>query len=394
MEIIFPTFCHISEYGQQGYEALHRMIASSAPLILWSPSGLMLDHYHSIEKCRISTEELLRYVENGRAQIIGRERWILDKKFRQQHPWEGAKWLDNFDGVIKSICNEDERLPESQRRVRVVEEEDGYRWADKFLAEEPQTIDEIWRLIRYGHAPVGSLQRAKLQKTKKGAVREVLRDARNHARAFELAIAQVPFISHREGKFFRLLEVKHGQPAEPANNTETRARSGLVKVSQEMLRLLERLDQLQKPSTFKSFVGSEAHRELTQWLCLISATAREVRPQAIDRYLLKDLKQRIEGGYSKPSWSHIIVPEGRWDSLVTFGGLATSIVGFAMDPTLILGITGLILSIVPIGTGISRRLGLVRPDYHGPQWPFLYTFGAPPKSEHIMVMKRLLDELT
>ena len=74
----FPTFCHISEYNEAGYRLLHRMLAMSQPLILWAPTSAGLEH----EQCRIPPPKFIRYVEEGRIRVFGREPWLTSRVFR------------------------------------------------------------------------------------------------------------------------------------------------------------------------------------------------------------------------------------------------------------------------------------------------------------------------
>src|SRR5258708_23032304 len=128
MKRVFSTFCHINDYEKAGYASLHRMIVSSFPLVLWGPSGRLLQTYYDKQICRISPQQFLTYVEKGFIRIIGRENWILDKNYRQNYPWEGGRWLDSFDDAIKSIYLNQETVPEDERIVSVVEGEDGPTW--------------------------------------------------------------------------------------------------------------------------------------------------------------------------------------------------------------------------------------------------------------------------
>jgi hypothetical protein len=71
-EILFPTFCHIGEYDEYGYQILHRMLAVSQPLILWAPTSPLLER----GQCRIPPRNFLRHVEEGRIRVFAREQWL------------------------------------------------------------------------------------------------------------------------------------------------------------------------------------------------------------------------------------------------------------------------------------------------------------------------------
>jgi hypothetical protein len=69
-ERVFPTFCHINDYLLEGYGSLHRMIAVSDPLVLWAPSGFVIEKLFNVGKCKVSAEDLVQYIELGHVQII------------------------------------------------------------------------------------------------------------------------------------------------------------------------------------------------------------------------------------------------------------------------------------------------------------------------------------
>ncbi|MGY2062219.1 hypothetical protein ACW9HQ_45700, partial [Nocardia gipuzkoensis] len=69
---LFRTFCHINEYGCEGFEKLHQMVATSAPLVLWGPSSMLIDSPH----CRLGRKEFLDLVECGSIRILARRKWL------------------------------------------------------------------------------------------------------------------------------------------------------------------------------------------------------------------------------------------------------------------------------------------------------------------------------
>ena len=45
MDRMFPAFCHISEYGEKSLKHFPRLVALSAPLVVWGPSAVELSAY-------------------------------------------------------------------------------------------------------------------------------------------------------------------------------------------------------------------------------------------------------------------------------------------------------------------------------------------------------------
>lgn len=372
-------FCHVSDYGARGYQNLHRLIATSRPLVLWAPSAFVLKEQYDRGKARIDPRTLASFVESGYVQIIGRENWLTDEHFRRNHRWSGAVWTD-FDARVKSICVEDQSLPEAARRVSVVEPEDGYVWADQLIADEPQRIEEVWKLLQSRRVPVGTRERvARLgDPAKVTAVREVLRDTRNHSRAFELADSDIMAMSNGYSKFFRLLESR-GSLRRPSSSGPPKER-----IVDATVKLLGRLESMGPTSSLEKFVGSREHEELTEWMAIVFREAKSVKRTELEEFLRTRLGEEVEGGQVQETWLRFFgLPEARVGGSLTATGLVLAIVGFVLDPTHLLGIAGVGVGAFPMVSGICRRLGLVKPEYKGPEWPFMYAFGNRPSAQDI-----------
>src|SRR5436305_2052772 len=86
--LIFPTFYHINDYDEDGYASLPQLIATSYPLVLWSPSGRLLESCYNDRNnpCSISPEQFVKLVEAGHIHIIARA-WWFDRAIRDKYPW-------------------------------------------------------------------------------------------------------------------------------------------------------------------------------------------------------------------------------------------------------------------------------------------------------------------
>ncbi len=403
MEQLFSAFCHISIYDEKGFGLVPQMIETSYPLILWAPPGARWNEYYDRGICSVSPEELVNYVEKGFVQIVGREKWLLDEQYRHKYadnqPF--AKWHENFDGALKSIWRDQQSMPEHERSVRIAPDEDGWQWADALLQAEPDRIDRIWERIMKGQIPQYSLKKIRAQgygeKDKYKAVRQVLHDVRDHRKAIYDAQANIPFLLYEsEVKFFRFLERSGSIKLNLKRETKTRAIS--PQFTEEVHRLLERFKHPEKVYSLASFVGSETHKDLAKWLHSTAHLAEQYSKQDLKKFMVGQLKRDIERG---------LQPENAWNILgpslvekgATVGSVITGIAslffsGLVFDLSTAITLTGITMSAVPVISGISQRLGIIKPNYSGPQWPYLLRFDRTPTKWDIREVTVILEVLS
>ncbi|MHB8595445.1 MAG: hypothetical protein ACYDER_01390 [Ktedonobacteraceae bacterium] len=404
MERIFPTFCHVSDYGEFGHGLLPQMIESSYPLILWAPPGKRVNDYYDRGICPIPPKKLIHYVEEGFVQIIGREDWLLDEGYRKVYAKDKpfATWCDNFDGAIKRIWLDQQSIQDEYKRsVLIAPKEDGWDWAKNQLEAEPERIDNLWERIKKKQVPPVSLKRIQEsgygEKDKYQAALQVLRDARNHTKAIEDANVEMPFLlEERDGKFFRYLE-RSGR-AKPLQIKRTSSRGISLEFSQEVDRLLDRLKRPEKVSSLDEFIGSEAHKDLAKWLLTTVHLAQlDWSKHELRKFLVGELKRDIKAALPTEKGGNLL-GAGVTEKAVTVSGLITGIAslffsGLVFDPATAITLTGLTMNVVPIVSGISQRLGIIKPDYRGPQWPYLFRFNRTPTKYDINEVKAILDTL-
>lgn len=400
MERFFSTFCHISDYGTQGFNLLPQMIEISYPLVLWAPPGSQVNECYRAGTCLLPPAKLIEYVEKGFIHIVGREKWLLDESYRRHyadaHPF--ATWHDNFDGALKSIWHTQQNMPKNQRSIILASEADGLEWAKQLIQEEPERIDPIWERIETKRIPMVSLKRIQ-QYTgdKEKSVLQVLSDVRNHTKAIHDIDADLPFLLHEnDSRFFRFLE-KSGANKLPQKKQFFQQGTQLHLI-QESDRLLSYIKHPEKFSSLDDFIGSEAHKDLAKWLhSTVNLAQFYWSRQRLRAFMVGQLRHDIE--QRKPTdnpWD--IIGSSRLEKMVNVGGLITGIAslffgGLAFDPSTALSIGGLITNTVPILTGISGRLGILRTNYNGPQWPYLVRFNRNPKKQDIGEVKAILDTL-
>lgn len=399
---IFPTFCHITEYEEEGYGALHRMIASSYPLVLWSPSGTMLEKYSEDHKCHVNVSDMKNYVESGYVKIIFRESWKC-KKYRNSRNFWGVHWHEEFDDFVTSIERNDISLPDSKQRVRVVEEEDGYDKADEFMTNCPDDFfDYIWWMIETNKITKGSIDKAKKhQDNKRMAVREVLRDARNHSRAIQLAdksVTATPFLSGKDINFFRTIDSAPGDYLDFQIEKSTDLKS--IDVYNEFMNILAHFESIGSTIGFKEYLGSDHHKEISKFLNAISNSVKKSKPEDIYADLLSRIEADIEQRDNTIANMNKFYKFMNLNSFSGFGSLCTSVIdalagGLHSGILSALKIGGIVFTAVPLGRGFLRKIGFLTGDYHLPHWSSLYTFGKQYdeySKEKIIKLIKLLKE--
>lgn len=181
-------FCHISEFNSDGYQSLPTMLFLSKKTVLWSPSIKLLNYEYSKSNTFLSDQDILDLINKRKIQVIGRQDWLIDKKYRNSHPWEWASWENDFDNQIRSYAIDDVSLPESERRVKIVNDEKGYLFADEVMNSTTQPNKEkvkiVEKLIHERKLPIGTIEKIGKQKDIDQKKRIVLRDVFNHKEAF------------------------------------------------------------------------------------------------------------------------------------------------------------------------------------------------------------------
>jgi len=275
----FPTFCHIEEYGRSGYANLHRMIAVSQPLNLWSPTSALLGSRDS----QVSPKEFLKYVESGYIRVFGREWWLTSQTERNKFEYKGAAWNENFDGRLLRMLKEDDGKPPQERRVVIAQAENGRTRAERLVDENPHHIDYWNNPANQKKIPAGTLEAAR--RTAKGDpevfAKAVLRDAWNHGEASRDAGAEVRFLLTLKDRQFLDVLMRAATAPEGANQTDPAVAQATAKarravpltvsdrLSRQLLDLLSTLDDSApgrgRPGSLRKFIGGKKRRALVAW---------------------------------------------------------------------------------------------------------------------------------
>ncbi len=371
-EWIFPTFFHINDYDEAGYAILPRLIAISYPLVLWAPSGQLLEKcYHDKENaCSISPEQFIKLIEECHVQIIGREEWF-NKNERSKHPWPGAYWLDGFDDRIQAILRERRDAPLEQQSVRIVEREDGPTWAENYLNSKPsKVLNTITQLIKEQKVPEGVRQmslRFLEQEKEREAVKTVLRDLRNHVRAITLARAKVPFFSNNDADFFRRIEAEGTIPEIKKEMVIS------VEMGQAIIELVDRLTKPERVTGLEGFIGTSLHQELASWFSRATDEAHNILPKDFKQFLDERLWEHASKGRLSERLTRrlregtpLFAPEVETDEIVTW------LVREWLDPDDVLGSSGVNVGAVPAVSGLLKAAGMrISSGDQKPSYPHL-----------------------
>jgi hypothetical protein len=409
---IFQTFCHINEYEEEGFANLHRMIATSEPLVLWAPSTQLLQ----APQCRVSTDDFLEYVEAGRVRIVGRRDWLTSKDARDkaEEKWAGARWETGIDDKIKAIALEDQNLPnDDDKRVLIAPDERGNSYAKTYLEQHPEDVQRLSAELKDAEAR-NRLPKGLLGALKKNArdpqalATRLLRDVFNHGEAIHLASAEAPFfLAPRESKFLRLLdESLHMGVSVPIKSRTSSSAIGsrgaeppdaslttedYAALTKEVFDILTALDR-SRGNSLKGFVAGEGHAALSTWYRETCAQVQQRSFEYRTGVLIRDLQSKYESGVLDESLKEIFLSI---DGLSGAAGIAFSVADWVSQGTITdFGLAGLAAGLVGAGHGALRALGYTKVGPKKPEWPFLYTFGHRPNQKEYETVAQALDRLS
>jgi hypothetical protein len=401
VDVSFPTFFHINQRGEAGYQDLGRLVAMSQPLTLWAPSSVQLRAPTS----GMDSKQFLELLDRGNIRVMGRRRWLTDPRCRDTPRWPGTVWNSQIDGDIRRRAEEEEGTAAAERRVVIAPEEHGYDWADNYLFQHPEESLKWYRRARRKDAsatiPGGTLKAVRdLGEDRVAVARRILRDAYNHGRALLESGARVPILqSFTHRKFVEVLAQAPPSaggttgPQTPVAGTDRAQLDGVSSMTGELVKILTALD-LQgdpDPKRLDRFLRGAGHRELVRWMSDICAEYERHRQQVVDAVILDRLEQEL-GHASFDSFTQGLKRRPD-DAGVGAVGLVAGIVGIATAGIGWLPALGLGATVYPVGKGLVRELGLIPAGFDGPQWPFLYTYGGAARKGQLETIRNALATL-
>ncbi|UGT63987.1 hypothetical protein [Nocardia asteroides] len=392
----FRTFCHINEYEDAGYKNLHRMVATSWPLVLWAPSSMKI----ASSVCKLSPKQFVGLVDQGLIRIIGREEWITDKVKRNRYAaekWSYAGWVPEIDDAILRIYREDEGEPEAKRRVAAVGAEGGRGWAETYAQSNPDIVDDLWGKLtgatRRIDFPVGVLEKVeRAEGDRLQAVTWILRDAYNHDAALADSFTRTPFmLAPRESRFQTLMENIRTRtgivfPTLPTSYSSNLMPEDLAELTAEIVRILRLLERDGNPKLNK-FVKGEGHYLIATWMSLLIRDLHSLDPRSAREKVLGKLQAEFENN----------TLEERWVDILTSSPTIAGVLGLAADmpPELdAIALLGVATGVFGVGRDLARQLGLLENTHHDrSKWLFLYMFGENPSRRRRGRVQFALDRL-
>lgn len=375
----FPAFCHISEYGETGYRYLPQMLLMAEPLTLWSPSSMLL------RRSRIPVDDLLALIGEGHIRVIGRERWLTSRAFRDKHDYQYARWTPRIDDEIKRLCETDARDRHGRPIVLVVPPEDGYTWAQaqmnrdrSVVAKWHERFERTPQVLPQGtrDAIDRNLAKRKIARSEAAIVaKTILRDGRNHGQAFAMSNSEIAVqLSRVDIKFTQLLADEAGtlSIAGPRRGEQTPLAATAGELVLQTIELLRRLDDYtDRRPDLRTFLASDARNELIRWIRTMTNDVKMHRRDDIDGRVLRQLVDELSRGTFhanvRDTWRR-----ARTESALGLAEVVTSIVDAAIYGTSPLGVVGFGMKTFSATRGGLRRFGYIPADFTGPQWPFLY----------------------
>lgn len=360
---VFTTFYHINDYELPGYRALPLYMAISSPVVLWGPSGRLLEQCYRDNSSPISPELFLRLVEAGHIRLIARDWWYTDRERRNKAEWAGAHWVNGFDDVIERLYRD------HHPAVRDAWNADGFEWAEEYLDVRPSLEGKVSKLVKRKRVPIGVQERALRlygDGKRRDATLMVLRDLRNHVQAKNNAEARVPFLSSSDAEFFKLME---------GSNRETGARDATLgrAILEAIDALVDRLHAPEQINDVTAFIGSDAQRELANWFRLSTDVATTIIPRSYGEAIRERLWSHVRSGRLSREAARIIMPRrtllnAHTDKLIAgLAGAAFKVNGPVSLPSVDVGVVG-------AQDDIWKRVEMIKPDHPGVFWSHLSSY--------------------
>ncbi len=315
------TFFHADEFGSEGMVYIPYAACVSDPAVIWAPAARLL---LATQQAFLRPKDLLTLVDNADAPVrmIGRENWLCDKAFRDKHPWPGAKWLDEFDGVVKRFALEDSGKPRSRRRVIIAEEENGFIDADARLTQNGQALKRrLNKLFTEKSLPTGILEKATRARERRQAVpRAILRDFYNHSRAMVSAGAHVAITP---GQHMALIEGIVLGAASPEVTTSFAQSGGdaTPKDVQDAMSVLKYVKPVMSFKHLQRFLNSGLKRDLHELLYSPRSSSR------LDEHLITQIKSATA---EKPFLNELLNLDEPIDITLSIGGVMLALLMYEL----------------------------------------------------------------
>lgn len=386
-------FSHITELGFDGYHLLPVSLMVTDRVMLWTPNSKDInaayDDFTQLQPGKanplLRSGDILELVKDNRVQILGREKWLRDPKSRIGHSYKSSEWDEDFDDIIREYGVQDaqKNSDPTNYRVRFVEEEEGFKWADRILMrtskKSQKLVESIDHLIESEQLPYGVAEKVKIHGSKEKQIRVVLRDMRNHYDAFKLCGADKT-IDGSEWEKLIVTGLKDELKRDSKGHTEP------VLLSDDHV--------LQVLDTLKSIAG-EKPRNAEQIKKLIDSERGKTLREEFDKLIRVDdfttheiLSSELRANLDKiPSYFKSLIPGGLLDRGITVLGLGFSLATFAFNAQSAMGL--LVASLPVIKEHAVQKSLIPTKNYEGFRTPFILAYNR--KNPTYNQMKELYE---
>ncbi len=399
-------FCHINEFtkatGATGLANLRQMIAFCEPLALWSPSLNWMEH----NNCQVEPEELLYYIKTGHVRVFGRENWLTDENYRNNHPWkEGAPW-SGYDQQLLDFYNEDLKKKPEERRVCAAPNAQGSAYAGKEMANQhSKAVVAAKELIENNRIPGDWGVRIKEKMSLDDKVKEVLRHAHNNVLALKEAQSDLMIFPTSDSIPPLFVSSAGEMPDYKPDEHEREEREQFLNAG---IKILYKLQTFRNAGILSKFMKSPHRKELVWWFDKACEDNSPLRRQNTplgkhdaEVHMASILHQMIkEGLIDDREGVRAVIPEGLYNKAKSAIEIASGIMAaFFVPGGLVYGAAPLAIQLADITKTYleaTSRLPVAAKKYSGIQAPFLAQTGKGARLNQIKLdlneIEKLIDQ--
>jgi len=373
-------FCHINELGTLAWPSVRALILACNRLSIWAPSGRMLKRFRASNALLPTTDEILWYVEQGHLHVLAREWWFDDRERRNGHRWEDARWLDGFDDRLREVWLADKGAGRTgaTARVRVVEDEDGDSWAQERLdngkIDPGRFVSEVLLL----DAPAAWKNKLRDAASDTERALTMLRDMRNHARAFEWSGADRFYVTPADVWGIEQL-LKLSPTSSDRAKTQAPAVERFVAAIQGLVARIVNSEEPISSATgcwdrMKSLLAEKDELDrFRQFTSVSDQFSSGLSAETIEADMAQRIIREIEDGRARKRLLDYVAPTTALEAVFDLASLGCLAAGcFARNPVAYIGLSAF----------AARRaipafewLGVLRERHHGPSWPYYLAEG-------------------
>jgi hypothetical protein len=377
------VFSHISEFGPAGMQNIPALTFISEKVSLWSPSASFIEEANRAGHSELTARDMLELVDGGHIQIMGRHWWFFDKNLRNSFPsgYRFANWDNNFDNALQLMAVQDRDKALENRRVVIAEEEDGLSWAEEAIessADAHVAAVATAKTILSSSYTLGLSEKLAKAKTETDRLKIVLRDIRNHSKAFVDSRADQLVVLAQEAQSYA-----------QAVSGDNQNRLAFAAEQERLPELVDFVSKISKPRNFQELLRLLNEKDLAIFRAEVTALMYSNTPVDVE------VLARIHAGTRELTWRETLWGKDLVQATTRLGptalGLLIAFLTIQFEPVALIGLLiQAIQTVVPLGTKLGA---LPAPDYVGPRFPFILGFGRDsPTYSQIREMVALIEE--